>query len=237
MRFFIVKSRALIFVSIMFILAFLLMIFSPPTTAPTSGLKTTFAVNRYQTQQHLVGLTFEITSISDSVFATGEVARQSPEMLQSIIDEGHEIAIMGFSYTDQSAVSAEQFRDSVRATSEQFDASDIEYIAYYRPPYLKTNTEMIAALSSFSYLTIVGDVIFLEDDMRAVATQVDDATTNLKTGSIIRLPPINGETIEILEELFDILETETKSAVKLSSLLPKEGYIISNTGVLSDNEL
>ncbi len=253
MRFFVFKSKPLLVVSALFLLAFLLMIFSPETATPTAGLKTTFAVNRYQTQEHLVGLTLELTSAPDNLdevlmllhehnvtatfFATGEVARQSSDILLKIIDEGHEIALMGFSYTDQSDISAEQFRDGLRATGEQFDSFDIPYQQYYRPPYLESTTEMVAALSSFSFLTIEGDVLFFEDDMRDVATRVYDATKNLKTGSIIRMPPIDDETVDILEELFDILEGETKSAVKLSALLPEDGYTVSSEGVLSDGEI
>ncbi len=252
MRLFVVKSKVMIFVVLSFLVAFLLMLISPQTVLPTSGLKTTSAINSYQTQQHLVGLTIEVIGAHNNIdeilallkehsatatfFATGEVARQSPEMLLKIIDEGHEIAIMGFSYKDQSMLSAEEFRDGFHATKEQFDVSGVEYKEYYRPPYLKATTEMIAALSSFSYLTINGDVLFFEDDFRGIETRVDDATNDLKNGSIIRIPPIDGATEDILHELFDILETEAKSAVKLSSLLPDDGYSVGSDGVLSDGE-
>jgi peptidoglycan-N-acetylglucosamine deacetylase len=134
-------------------------------------------------------------SILATFFTTGEVARQFPNAVQSVVDAGHELACHGMTHTSFNKMNRDAARREIDESAEILRA--FAPVTSFRAPYLQFPDE---------YLDLVADAEFLVDSSqakykRAYYTSKRAPTTQLitripasLTSSALRIPKLLRET-------------------------------------------
>jgi peptidoglycan/xylan/chitin deacetylase (PgdA/CDA1 family) len=144
-------------------------------------------------------------NVKATFFLIGEQIEQYPELVGSIINEGHAIANHSYSHKNGWLCGKEKYIADIEKCQELIPKNTL-----FRPPYGKITKAQISALK-VKYKIILWDVLGWDFQQKTTPEDVKkNIQNNTKAGSIIvlhnnqksfkNLQPILEETIQILKE-------------------------------------
>lgn len=194
----------------------------PPTgTNTTEELKEYDAYYREDTEDKVIYLTFDAGfengntepildalkkhEVPATFFLVGNYLDTAPELVERMLEEGHEVGNHSYNHPDMSSKSMEQFTEEMNAMSEHFKEMTGQDISmYYRPPQGKYNESNLAWAQSMGYKTIFWSLAYVdwyENDQPTHDEALNKLTSRIHPGAIVLLHNTSKTNGEILDEL------------------------------------
>jgi len=82
---------------------------------------------------------FEQNQVKSTFFTLGWVAKRCPELIKTIVSQGHELASHGYSHQRATTMNAEQFREDVSKSKKILEDVSGQSITGYRAPSFSIN--------------------------------------------------------------------------------------------------
>lgn len=123
-------------------------------------------------------------------FITGYGARQHPEMLKRINEEGHILAIHTMTHPNMTKLTAEAQRKEIEPLIEQIESVTGKRPRYFRPPFGAYNQELLETLKGLDLVAINWSVGSLDWDglvngQKEPQKVVDDVMAQMHKGAVI----------------------------------------------------
>ncbi len=152
-------------------------------------------------------------------FCIGKQIEKLPEILNQIIENGHEIG--NHSYSHSNLTGFFSFRKMEKDIID-FDAVLMEMAQkktdLYRPPFGITNPNIAKAIKSTGKKTIGWNIRSFDTAISDEQKILNRLTPNIKPGSIILLHDTSQKSLNVLEQILLFLQHENYKSVTVSEL-------------------
>ena len=165
-------------------------------------------------------------NISATFFVIGKKAEKYPELLQQIVDEGHEIANHSYSHHPMIAFfSTSRLTADIARCSEVIQKAIGKMPAFFRPPFGVTNPRYASALIENNLLSIGWSLRSMDTTTKSKNKLIDRVISKLKHGDIVLLHDHLPVTADALEELIGQIIERDIIIQPLSKVINKEHYV------------
>jgi chitin deacetylase len=174
--------------------------------------------NKIETQEKVVALTFDdgptemteliLNELNDldikaTFFLVGSDMRENPELIEKIVENGHQIASHSFTHTRMIFKSPRFLEEEVRRTNIEIRNAGYEGNLYFRPPYGKKLLFLPYVLRKYDMPTIMWSIEpetnpEIAKDSELIAKHI---LNNISPGDIILLHPMYKQGEISLESL------------------------------------
>src|SRR5699024_7385827 len=159
---------------------------------------------------------FRENNMKITFFIAAEWARDNPEMLLRIVDEGHELGNHGFSHKHHNSLSLEEDIKEIKDTEQIVEEITGVTTSLFAPPYGEFNKTTLRAASSIGYKTIMWSIDNIDWRGDGVDLIINRVLNNPHNGAFVLMHPT--------EDTVNALPTKIKG-------LKGKGYKI---GTISD---
>lgn len=160
-------------------------------------------------------------NVKATFFVTGRFAEKFPELVQQIVDAGHEIGNHGYKHPHP---------DQLSVAQNQKDITDSEVIltkltgskpTLYAPPYGEHGQTCLQAAEQCGYTTILwtADTVDWEQPAPSHDTLVQRVTGDKLTNGAILLMHPKAHTAEALPDIISTIKAKGYQCVKVSEVL------------------
>lgn len=159
-------------------------------------------VNVYWGTEYLDDMlsTFEKYNVKTTFFVGGYWVAKNEDMLNKIIDKGHEIGNHGYFHKDQDKLSLEQNIKEISMNHQAvLDASGYE-MKLFAPPSGAYNKNTILAAENLGYKTIMWSKDTIDWRDKNTELIISRATKNMSNGDLILMHPTE-HTVKALEKI------------------------------------
>lgn len=159
--------------------------------------------------------------VKTTFFVGGCWVAKNNEMLQKIVDDGHEIGNHGYYHKDHSPISSQQNKDEIYTTQELVSAIAGVTTTLFAPPSGSFNNKVLSVAQNLGYKTIMWthDTIDWRDkDADLIFTR---ATANTVGGDLILMHPTE-KTLEALPNILATLKAKGLVLTTVSDVLGAE---------------
>jgi len=164
--------------------------------------------------------TLDKEEIKITFFITGRWAKQFPDLMQRIVDAGHEIGSHGYQHLDYGSLSLDKNEEQIRKADEVLSKYTTEKLTLFAPPSGSYNENTLIASSKFGYKTILWTIDTI--DWRAGSTKDVIIDRVLKkdnfNGSIVLMHPMP-ETAKALPRLIEVMREKGLEIGRVSDIL------------------
>lgn len=163
---------------------------------------------------------FREHDIKITFFIGGEWARDNPELLRRIVEEGHELGNHGFSHKHHNDLSFEEDVKEIKDTEDII--RDITGIStcLFAPPYGEFNNTTLRAASSIGYKTIMWSIDTIDWRGDGIDPIINRVLKKPHNGAFILMHPTD-HTVAALPVIIKGLKKEGYKIGTISELLPK----------------
>lgn len=148
-------------------------------------------------------------------FVLGNRVERYPELVDKIVQEGHEVGNHSWSHPDFTKLSQEKVKNELDHTAAQVEqAAGVSPIAV-RPPYGATNDAVNEVIGQKPLLWTIDTLDWKSHDPKAICSIVKKEAKN---GSIVLMHDIHQTTAEALDQLITDLEEQGFRFVTVSEL-------------------
>lgn len=158
--------------------------------------------------------------ISATFFISGEWAEKHPHILEKIIEQKHEIGMLGYRYKSYLQMDIEQVRKDILYAKEVFAKLGFETIEYIRPPSGHFNKEIIQLIDQLGLTAVHWSMNPNDWENPGVDNIVNELKT-ISNGDIILLHASDSakQTSDALTQVIPHLKKKQLHFVTISSLL------------------
>ena len=151
-------------------------------------------------------------------FVGGVWASKNAEMLNTIVEYGHELGNHGYYHKDQNKISAEENYKEISQTHQIVKSLTGVEMSLFAPPSGAYNDTTLSVATSLGYKTIMWtlDTIDWRDKDRNLI--ISRATKNVKGGDLILMHP-TAKTLEALPEIIDTIYAKGLEVVPVTNTL------------------
>ncbi len=164
--------------------------------------------------------TLEKEDIKITFFITGRWAEKFPDLMQNIVDAGHEIGSHGYEHLDYGSLSFEKNEEQIRKAHEILSKHTNKNITFFAPPSGSYNENTLIASNKLGYKTILWTIDTI--DWRAGSTKDIIIDRVLKkenfNGAIVLMHPMP-ETAKALPDLINALREKGLEIGRVSDIL------------------
>lgn len=149
-------------------------------------------------------------------FVTKSYVTSSPEIVQRMVDEGHELGNHTVTHPNLTKVSYDKFKSELLDLNEYVKEHYGVQMRYIRPPEGVYSERTLAATQMLNMSTILWDFAYKDwdpDNQPGADYAYDKVTKHIHNGSILLLHAVSSSNAEALPRIIDTLRSE--------------GYIIS----------
>lgn len=233
------KLKQLSFITIIAFFTACLVYIQPPKTFSTfSTNKGPMAIYKGDASQKNVALTFDISWGDENVlkvldvlrnqritnatfFLSAAWAERHPEIVETIVKQGHEIGTLGYRYKSYTQLTPVEMQRDLNNSAEVFNRLGIKDIKLFRPPNGEYNKEVIK-LAARNNLSVIHWSINTED-WRNPGTNniVKSIKNNTDPGDIILLHASDSalQTPKALPLIWSYLKDEGYNNVTVSQMI------------------
>lgn len=176
----------------------------------------------YDTTEKIIFLTFDCgyengntTSILEALkkhnikatfFVVGNFIKDNPDLIKTIVSQGHIIANHTFSHPNMSAISTiEDFSNELSKVEDLYkEITGKEMIKYYRPPqgiFNTTNLQMAKTLGYTTFFWSLAYVDWIQDNQPSKEEAFSKLLSRIHPGAIVLLHNTSSTNAYILDEL------------------------------------
>ncbi|MCP3029607.1 polysaccharide deacetylase family sporulation protein PdaB [Halobacillus sp. A5] len=106
----------------------------------------TFNISWGNNKVHEILKKLETHDAKATFFLSGEWAERHPDIVKSIHEAEHEIAMMGYAYTSYPKLEPQEMSQDIEKAREVFNKLGFEEIKWFRPPHGHYNKEVLEAI-------------------------------------------------------------------------------------------
>lgn len=240
--FYITSKKKLKQISLITIIAFftacLVYIQAPKTFSTFSTNKGPMAIYKGDSSRKNVALTFDISWGDENAVKVLEVlknekinnatfflsaswAERHPELVETIVKQGHEIGTLGYRYKSYTQLTPGEMQRDLNFSDEVFRRLGVKNVKLFRPPNGEFNKEVIKIAARYN-LTVVHWSVNTEDWRNPGTNQiVKEVTDNIDSGDIILLHASDSalQTPNAIPLIWDYLTKKGYKNVTVSQML------------------
>ncbi|MBB6451502.1 polysaccharide deacetylase family sporulation protein PdaB [Geomicrobium halophilum] len=208
-----------------------LAVFSGEDSVPTS------AFSSAETDDQEIALTFNVSwgeehvepildtllekEVTAAFFVSGVWAERHAELLERMVDEGHDVGNYGYHfkpYTDQENEDMRRdMREGHHAIEEAIDTAP----DYFRPPAGIFNSEVLEAAEQMNYTVIHWGADGKDWQNPGVDQIIENVTNSVEPGDVVMLDASDSakQTAEALPEIIDALQNQNYELTSIDMLM------------------
>ncbi len=164
--------------------------------------------------------TLDKEKIKITFFITGRWAKQFPDLMQQIVDAGHEIGSHGYQHLDYGSLGLDKNEEQIQKADEILSKYTMKKIALFAPPSGSYNENTLIASNKLGYKTILWTIDTI--DWRAGSTKdviIDRVLKKDKfNGAIVLMHPMP-ETAKALPKLIEAMREKGLEVGRVSDVL------------------
>ncbi len=158
-------------------------------------------------------------------FCIGKNIEKHPDILKKIVDEGHLIGNHSYSHSHFfDFYRKQQVLQELNDTNALIEKIIGEKVRFFRPPYGVTNPSIRRALAVTKHKVIGWNIRSLDAVIRNEKKILDRITKRIQPGGIILLHDTSIHTVNVLEQLLEVLHTKKYDVIALEQLLNLKAY-------------
>lgn len=154
-----------------------------------------------------------------------------PDLVKTIVAEGHELGLHSTSHPDFVKLSAEEMKQELKENYEAIERISGFKPILFRPPFGSYNNTLIQVAEEMGIHVIQWDVDSL-DWKDLTAEQIHErVTSRVQSGSIVLFHNNGKHTAQSLPGIIETLQGEGYEIVPISQLIHLKNYYVDNNGV------
>lgn len=158
--------------------------------------------------------------IKITFFITGRWAQKYPDIMQTIVDAGHEIGSHGYEHLDYSSLPLDKNEEQIQKADKILTEYTKQKILFFSPPSGAYNDNTLIAANKFGYKTILWTIDTI--DWRSGSTK-DVIIERVRkkdnfNGAIVLMHPMP-ETVKALPGLIEIMREKDVKVGRISDIL------------------
>ncbi len=158
-------------------------------------------------------------------FCIGKHAEKHPEIVKSILQNGHTIGNHTYSHSHYFGFfSTKKVINELSKTNTLLEKLTHKKTQLYRPAFGVTNPNIAKAIQVLNLKSIGWNVRSLDTTNKSAETVLKRITQNLKKGDIILLHDTSEKTLIVLEQLLLFLQEKNLKSVTVDQLLKIKAY-------------
>lgn len=164
--------------------------------------------------------------VRGAFFVLGNLARQNPDLIRRMADEGHLVCNHSYAHKDMTGWTEEQIRAELTRLEDTLrETCGVETAKYFRPPEGKLSRSLMEAVNGMGYKTIFWSFAYADWDN---ARQPDAAAAgrmvldNVHNGAVILLHPTSATNAAILGDVIRALKADGYRFGTLDELTAQE---------------
>ena len=163
-------------------------------------------------------------------FTVGSNVERYPELLQMMVDGGHQIGNHTYNHPVMTSLGEYYWRNEIAVTDTAIQNACGQTATAFRPPYGAFTYYMAASVDKTFTIWSVDTLDWKTKNFYSVQNEI---ITNTTDGSIILLHDLYKTSVDAALSAIDILQNEGYVFVTVDELLTRYGYPISNTAHFS----
>ena len=147
-------------------------------------------------------------NVKATFFVTGKFCHNYPELVQRIIDEGHNLGNYGHSSVELPGLSTEMMTAEIMVLHNYVQEKFGYTMKYFRPYIGAYSQRTFALATSLGYATILYSACYADRDpgtQIGSTAALEKLVVQIHNGVIYRLHPISMDTVDIMYDLIDTL--------------------------------
>lgn len=208
-----------------------------PVPQPTGAVTSRLIYGGSNTKRKWIALTLDVEAspaplpsiletlkeknVRATFFILGQFAKAHPDLIERIVDDGHEIGNHSWSHPDFRTLKREQMIEELRKTEEVVkEITGRSTKPYFRPPYSYRNQLSINVAGEEGYLTVVWTTETYDWKQGATAqTMIESVLKEARPGGIVVLHTSKARDAQSLPGIIDGLRAEGYTLVTVSEVL------------------
>jgi peptidoglycan-N-acetylglucosamine deacetylase len=163
--------------------------------------------------------------VKATFFCIGKQIEKYPDILRQVIDEGHTIGNHTYSHSPKMSLwNMEAVLKELTKTDEIIYSIGRVKAKLYRPPYGVTFPQLARAIKVTNHKVIGWNIRSLDAVINDEQRILKRITSRLKPGSIILLHDTSQKSVNVLEQLLVVLQSENYKPVTVDRLLNIKAY-------------
>lgn len=158
-------------------------------------------------------------------FLIGSNIKENPEIVKTIIDQGHLIGNHTYSHANNYGFykTKEVIKDLKKTSNTIEELLELK-MNLYRPAFGVTNPRISKAVKALNLIPIGWSVRSLDTTKDSKEVIFKRITKNLKKGDIVLLHDTSQKSVEVLEQLLIFLENKKWKSITVDQLLNLKAY-------------
>ncbi|EPZ33379.1 glycoside hydrolase/deacetylase [Rozella allomycis CSF55] len=166
----------------------------------------------------------------------GSLAKQYPDIVKRIVNEGHFIASHGWNHTNYMTLSSAAIISDLTAAKQAISSASGVEVAFFRFPYDNYNDTLVDLVASQHYAIVMHNVDSLDDQYWNAAQTTTEVMTAVEKlgvlGPVIRMHDTVIETANTLPGLVPQLIGKGYKFVKIDECIGLANSTVTNTSLL-----
>lgn len=164
---------------------------------------------------------FKEKGVKVTFFIGGSWAKDNPELLMQMVDEGHELGNHGYHHKMHSKISREENKREILETEQIIQQTTGIRTRLFAPPSGDFNQDTIEVARSLGYKTILWSIDTIDWKREGRDIILKRVFRNPHNGAFILMHPTK-YTVEALPEMIDGLRSRGYNIVTVGELLEKD---------------
>lgn len=158
-------------------------------------------------------------------FCIGKHIEAHPEIIKTIVDQGHVIGNHTYSHSNFFDLYGKQkVTDEINKTNNLVTSIINKKMIFFRPPYGVTNPAITKAIKQTKHRVIGWNIRSLDTVKNSEQDILNRITKNIKPGAVILLHDSKEITIRVLEQLLLFLQENNYQPITIDDLFNIEAY-------------
>lgn len=153
-------------------------------------------------------------------FVTGRWAKEFPDLMQQIVDSGHEIGSHGYQHLNYETLTLEQNEEQIKKADEILSKHIKEKITLFAPPSGSYNNNTLIASDKLGYKTILWTIDTIDWRVGSTKDVIIDRVLKKDNfnGAIVLMHPMP-ETAKALPVLIELMREKDLKVGRVSDIL------------------
>lgn len=155
--------------------------------------------------------TLKANNVKTIFFITGQFLRENPDLVQRMLDEGHQVGNHSINHPSLPTVSNATMENELIGLEKQFSEKFGKSFKYIRPPMGEYSEKTLAACQQMGYKTIFWSFAYLDYDVnnqKGADNAYKMVMDNLHNGAIYLLHAVSKDNTEALDRIIKAIRAE-----------------------------
>lgn len=161
---------------------------------------------------------FKDKSVKATFFISGKFAKNNPQLVSAVYEDGHEIGNHGYSHPHPDNLSIAENEKEIVSTEEAFNNLNVKWSKLFAPPYGEHKEHVVKAAENQGYKTIMWTLDTIDWKEPSPQTIINKLVQKADNGSLILMHPKKC-TLDALPKVIDSLKAKDFTFVTVSEII------------------